>query len=469
MLFNSIAFILFLPAVYSLYWLGGRRYQNILLLLASYVFYGWWDWRFLGLIILSSSVDYWAGLGISAGYRRRAWLLLSLTVNLGALAIFKYLDFGIESFATLLNMLGFEAHLGTLGIILPVGISFYTFQTLSYTIDIYRRRIEPTRDPLSFFTFVAFFPQLVAGPIERAHSLLPQFLGNRRFDPTIAKDGCRQMIYGYLLKVVVADNLAPLVDSAYAAPNDAVGLGLLFATYAFAFQIYGDFAGYSHIAIGCARLFGISLSRNFAYPYFSRSPAEFWHRWHMSLSTWFRDYVYIPLGGSRVPPGRKFRNVLITFVLSGLWHGAGFNFIVWGFFHGLLVAAQWWDPRTRLEQPLGTGSIPQLKDILAVLVTFHLMCIGWVFFRADNLTAAIQIFAAIGTNLMQLNAAIPHNSNLLLIPIVVGIEWLQRGQCHALDIARFGRSTRWAIYLATVFVFAAFGAIETKPFIYFQF
>ncbi len=323
MLFNSVEFFLFLPVVFCLYWSLAPRAQNVLLLAASYLFYGSWDWRFLGLIILSSFTDYIAGEKIANGSRPKAWLLLSLVVNLGALVVFKYLDFGIESLSELLMLFGVTPHLPTLRIVLPVGISFYTFQTLSYTIDIYFGKGKATNDPIAFFTFVAFFPQLVAGPIERATSLLPQFLTTRRFDASLAADGARQILYGMFLKVVIADNLAPIVDAAYGDPSNTSGLTLLLATYAFAFQIYGDFAGYSHIAIGCSRLFGVSLRRNFAYPYFSSNAREFWQRWHMSLSTWFRDYCYIPLGGNRCSVLRSKFNVFVTFLLSGLWHGAG--------------------------------------------------------------------------------------------------------------------------------------------------
>jgi D-alanyl-lipoteichoic acid acyltransferase DltB (MBOAT superfamily) len=354
-------------------------------------------------------------------------------------------------------------------LILPVGISFYTFQTLSYTIDVYRKRIEPTDDPLAFFAFVAFFPQLVAGPIERGASLLPQFEKNRVFDASAAADGLRQMLWGFFLKVVIADNLSSVVDAAYADPNGVSGLELLLATYAFAFQIYGDFAGYSHIAIGCARLFGFNLMRNFAYPYFSRSLAEFWHRWHISLSSWFRDYVYVPLGGSRVSPLRRRLNVLVTFVVSGLWHGAGFTFIVWGFIHGLLVAAQWWKPHTKIDEPGGERWAPRFGDLLKMVVTFHIVCAGWVFFRANSLENAIAICRRVA--LHPLPAPIEPNITMTvpLILAVVLVEWTQRRHPHALAIGRFGRPTRWLLYAATCLAIVAVGRVEAVPFIYFQF
>jgi D-alanyl-lipoteichoic acid acyltransferase DltB (MBOAT superfamily) len=466
MLFDSYHFFVFLPVVYLLYWSASRRVQNALLLVASYVFYGWWDWRFLGLIVASSLVDYVAALGIVSGRRRRAWLALSLVVNLGALGVFKYLDFGIESFAALLEAIGLTPHLPTLRLVLPVGISFYTFQTLSYTIDVYRGRLEPTRDVLAFFAFVAFFPQLVAGPIERAEHLLTCFLHDRRFDASRAADGCRQILYGLFLKIVVADNLASIVDAAYAHPDRASGSALLFGTYAFAFQIYGDFAGYSHIAIGCGRLFGIDLRRNFAYPYFSQSPAEFWRRWHISLSTWFRDYVYIPLGGGRGGAIRRACNVLVTFVLSGLWHGAGATFVVWGGLHGLFVAAQGWAPRTDLADPVPTVS---LRALVRVVLTFHLMSLAWVFFRAPTTSDATGIVRRIAGAVVHGEIAAPDDMLLLLVGTVVGIEWRHRRAAHPLQLDTAAGWQRWAAYGTLVLAMALFGRVETIPFIYFQF
>ncbi len=468
MLFNSYPFLLFLPIVFAAYWAFGRRTQNVVLLAASYVFYGFWDWRFLGLIVLSSLVDFVAGQAIQSGRRRRMWLGASLLVNLGALAVFKYLDFGIESLAALLRTLGFDAHPATLGIVVPVGISFYTFQTLSYTLDVYRGRVRATQDPLAFFAFVAFFPQLVAGPIERAKNLLPQFLRDRVFDPELATDGCRQMLYGLLLKVVVADNLALVADAAYQAPDQADGWTLLFATWAFAFQIYADFAGYSHIAIGCARLFGFSLMRNFATPYFSRSPAEFWRRWHISLSTWFRDYVYIPLGGNRVAPLRASFNVLVTFVSSGLWHGAGLTFVVWGGFHGLLVALQARLAPDADERPLEGRTLTSPRELGRLILTFQLVCVGWVFFRAKSLADAWLVLRTISSGIF---TALPHGASpaLLVIPPLLVLEWWQRDAPHG--FARLGgtRPARWGLYATALLALALFGQVQTVPFVYFQF
>ena len=340
MLFNSVAFAVFLPIAFASYWLAGRtshRLQNAILLVLSYVFYAWWDVRFLALIVLSSFTDYFVGLRMGAAKsrgERKALMGVSLAMNLGLLAVFKYLGFFAGQFGELLQGLGFAVDDVTLSILLPVGVSFYTFQTLSYTIDVYREQLEPERDMVAFFAFVAFFPQLVAGPIERASRLLPQIAKARRFDVSHAREGLRMMLWGLIAKVVIADNLAPIVDDIFATPGDQDSLRLLWGAVAFAFQIYGDFAGYSLIAIGVARLFGIELMWNFAYPYFSTSIADFWRRWHISLSSWFRDYVFIPLGGSRTTEPLWARNILVTFTVSGLWHGANWTFLMWGFLHG---------------------------------------------------------------------------------------------------------------------------------------
>jgi len=465
--FSSLAFVVFLPCVYLAYWALGRRAQNLLLLGASYLFYGWWDYRFLGLIVLSSAVDYAAGRGIRAAQSpgaKKRWLALSLLMNLGALGVFKYLGFGVASFAALLEQLGVQAHLPTLRLVLPVGISFYTFQTLSYTIDVYRGRLEASERPLDFFTFVAFFPQLVAGPIERASALLPQIAQVRSFDATRAADGARQMLYGYLLKLVLADNLAPLVDQAFADPAQAGAWGLTWGSYAFAFQIYGDFAGYSHIAIGCARLFGIDLRRNFAYPYFSGDLVEFWRRWHMSLSTWFRDYVYVPLGGSRVTDARRRANVVLTFVLSGIWHGAGLNFVLWGLLHGVLVAAQGKRAPSDLDQPGGEG-----WSWWRALLTFHLVVALWVLFRAPNLGVAAEVWARILRDIWSDPFVGPPLIPLLLVLACLGWEWLQRRRPHGFDLAHLPRPLRWVIYLGAVLALAALGGVHQVPFIYFQF
>ncbi len=464
MLFNSLTFLVFLPAVFAIYWALPRRGQNAFLIAASYVFYGWWDWRFLGLIVLSSLVDYQAGPGIARGRAPRRWLAASLVANLGTLAVFKYLDFGIETMSALLESLGLEGHPQTLGLVLPVGISFYTLQTLSYTIDIYRGRTTPVRDPVAFFAFVAFFPQLVAGPIERARNLLPQFLAERSFDSRAATDALLQMAYGLWLKAVVADNMGMVADWSW-AQGQTTGWTVLLGGYSFAFQIYGDFAGYSHIAIGAARLFGFRLMRNFAYPYFAADPAEFWRRWHISLSTWFRDYVYIPLGGGRRGRARRWLNLIVTFGLSGLWHGAGLQFIVWGLYHGLLVALQWWRAPFREERPLGaSGRSP--RALLGALVTFHLIGLGWILFRSDSLAQAQHMLAALagpwpGEPLW--------NPWFLAVAVTMALEWAQRRRPHGLALPGAGNATRLAVFALTALLVVLLGRVDVVPFIYFQF
>lgn len=342
MLFNSVEFLLFLPVVFLLYWYVFRplRWQNLFVVMASYVFYGWWDWRFLILIAFTTLCSYISGILLerAEGKRiRQKWIsAANIIINLSILGVFKYYDFFGENFSALLRLFGMEADWVTLNIILPVGISFYTFQALSYTIDVYQHRIKPTHDITAFFAFISFFPQLVAGPIERATNLLPQMLKERTFNYAQAVDGCRQILWGFFKKMVIADNCALAVGQIWDSYTEQSGFMLLMGGFFFTFQIYGDFSGYSDIAIGTARLFGINLMRNFNYPYFSRDIAEFWRRWHISLTTWFRDYIYIPLGGSRCSRWKVMRNTLIIFLVSGFWHGANWTFIVWGAYHALL-------------------------------------------------------------------------------------------------------------------------------------
>ena len=396
MLFNSIEFSIFLPIVFALYWLIGQeqiKLQNILLLAASYLFYGWWDWRFLSLIAFSSILDFSIGqrMAVSENQRQRKFLLtLSLCVNLGFLGFFKYFNFFTESFAAAFTWFGHPIEATRLDIILPVGISFYTFQTLSYTIDIYRKQLQPANNLIDFLTFVSFFPQLVAGPIERATNLLPQFSKERHFDLEKAIDGMRQILWGLFKKVVVADNCAIWVNDIFANYGDYSGSTLLLGAILFAFQIYCDFSGYSDIAIGVARLFGFNLMRNFAFPYFSRDIAEFWRRWHISLSTWFRDYLYIPLGGSRGGTSMKVRNTFAIFLVSGFWHGASWTFLVWGllnalYFLPLLLLKQ---NRKNTNTVAENSWLPSPRECVQMGITFFITVIAWVFFRAENLTDA---------------------------------------------------------------------------------
>jgi len=387
MLFNSIEYLIFLPIVFIVYWLLklNYKYQNILLLISSYVFYGWWDYRFLSLIIFSSFIDYFVGKKIEKANgkeNKKRWLLVSLCSNLGLLAIFKYYNFFADSFASTMSTLGWEVNDLTLNIILPVGISFYTFQTLSYSIDIYREKIKSCKDIIAFFTFVSLFPQLVAGPIERASNLIPQIEKRRSLNSTLVKTGIFQIFIGLFRKVAIADNLGVYVDAAYANHEIHNGSTLLIATIFYAFQIYFDFSGYSDIAIGSAKLFGFKFNRNFNLPYFSKTLTEFWRKWHMSLSYWLRDYLYISLGGNRKGEILTYRNLLLTMLLGGLWHGSSWNFIIWGGIHGLFLS---FEKFTFSKLKINTF------NAFGFLYTFIVVLIAWVFFRAVDLNTAINI------------------------------------------------------------------------------
>lgn len=471
MIFNSITFVVFLAIVFPLYWALNRRRQNVLLLVSSYVFYGWWDWRFLSLLLVSSLFDFWLGqrIAASAGARqRKAYIVLSLISNLGLLGFFKYFNFFADSFAQLIAGFGLTASFTTLNIVLPVGISFYTFQSLSYTIDVYRGRCPATHSLVEFLAFVSFFPQLVAGPIERATNLLGQFAAERHFDLAHAKDGIRQMLWGLFQKIVIADGVAEYVKVAYAGGTTDNGGRMLLATVFFSFQIYGDFAGYSNIACGCARLFGFSLMRNFAYPYFSRNIAEFWQRWHISLSTWFRDYLYIPLGGNRRGFGITVRNVLLTFTISGLWHGANWTFICWGALNGLLFLPVLLYRRFAAE-PRTARPEPGWTDLPAMALTFALCLCAWVFFRAENLAHAAGVFRAVFGAFDVHTFLYDAPRAKFLILAMVAAEWIQRRRVHPLDIAGWPLPARWAAYYGVAAAVLLFGTFRHTPFIYFQF
>lgn len=485
MSFASLTFVIFLAAVFLVHWAVPRvRWQNAVLALASVVFYGWWDWRFCGLLIASALVDFALGraLGTTAAPRRRRLLLgLSVVFNLGLLGTFKYFGFFADSFALALAALGWETSWTTLHLILPIGISFYTFQTLSYTIDIYRRHFEPQRDLLAYLAFVGFFPQLVAGPIERASHLLPQFLRGRAFDPAEAAEGLRFILWGLLKKMVLADNLAALVTGPFATPGVATPASLVLATVAFAFQIYCDFSGYSDIAVGAGRLFGIRLVRNFACPYLATSITEFWRRWHISMSTWFRDYVYIPLGGSRGPASATTRNLLLTTGLSGLWHGAAWHFVAWGLLHGIYLVAerhlQWRtvpgpDPGTAISRP--TTSI--LPPLMAGLRTFALVGLAWVLFRVDAIDDAFLIYGRIGRGLLSVDfyvglahLVVAHRWPLLGIAGLMAAEFLQRQRWHPLAMESWPRLPRWVAYTTLTWAILLLGTSRVGEFIYFQF
>jgi len=479
MLFNSLEFFLFLPVVFLLYWFvfhRSLRAQNLLVLVASYFFYGWWDWRFLGLIFLSSMVDYVLGLALHGqeDARRRKWLLAaSMGFNLGLLGFFKYFNFFADSLATALASVGVQANPTTLDVLLPVGISFYTFQTMSYTLDVYKRQLEPTRDLVSFLAFVSFFPQLVAGPIERASALLPQFLRPRSFDQAQARDGMRQILWGLFKKVVVADNAAEQANWVFSNHQALSSPMLWWGIFCFAFQIYGDFSGYSDIAIGTARLFGFQLMRNFAFPYFSRDIGEFWRRWHISLSTWFRDYLYIPLGGSRAGKLARIRNIVITFTVSGFWHGANWTFVVWGFLNGLYYIPLMLREKHKqnTDDPAEGRLLPGPRELFQIGSTFALTLVAWVFFRARSMGEALAYLAGMFDPRRFLGDVVNHDNAprvLLFIAFAVGVEWLQRKKQHGLQIDALPVWFRWPVYYAlAIAVMLFFG--QEKEFIYFQF
>ncbi len=480
MLFNSIEFAVFLPIIFALYWFvfnKNLKNQNLLLLVASYVFYGWWDERFLLLILFSSLVDYLVGIGLSQEneVRKRKLLLgISICVNIGFLGFFKYFNFFAESFVEAFTFFGVPFEAARLNIILPVGISFYTFQTLSYSIDVYRRKLEPTKDIVSFLAFVSFFPQLVAGPIERATNLLPQFHKHRVFEYEKAVDGMRQILWGLFKKIVIADNCAPYVNEVFQSYGDHSGSTLLLAAVLFAFQIYSDFSGYSDIAIGTARLFGFNLMKNFAFPYFSRDMAEFWRRWHISLSTWFRDYLYIPLGGSRGGNWMRIRNTFIIFLVSGFWHGANWTFLVWGFLNALYFLPLMLTDKNRshLNHIAEGKRLPSLKEFAQIVSTFLLTVIAWIFFRAESVGAACSYIGGIFSYSFFSAPRQPSNTTLILIIVFIVIEWIQREKDHALQLGyrdtTLSQILKWTLYIVIIFVIMAYGGMQ-EDFIYFQF
>lgn len=476
MLFNSSTYALFLPIVFLLYWFvfnKKTKNQNLLILTASMIFYGWWDWRFLLLILASSLIDFYASLKIlsSPDYAKKKWLLkLTLISNLGILGIFKYFNFFSESLKDFMQLFGFHPDFITLNVILPVGVSFYTFQTMSYTIDVYRGKLTPTKDIISYLSFVSFFPQLVAGPIERAKDLLPQFYSPRIFDKNKAVDGLRQILWGLFKKIVIADNCAIYVDQIFTNYQNLEASYLLLGVFYFAFQIYGDFSGYTDIAIGSARLFGFNLNQNFAFPYFSRDIAEFWRRWHISLSSWFRDYVYIPLGGNKVSTSKKVFNVLIVFLLSGLWHGANWTFVIWGLLNGLyfIPLMLFSNHKANTAIVAENSMLPSFKEFMSMLLTFCLTLLAWIFFRSDNLNSSfnfiIQLFSS---SLFTLPSSM--KSSLPLIIIMIVIEWIQRRKMHGLQIDGAPLLLRWCVYIIIIGLIAYFSTGQDMAFIYFQF
>lgn len=480
MLFNSIEFAFFLPIVFVIYWFVTNkelRIQNLLLLFASYLFYGWWDWRFLSLLLFSTVVDFTIAIYLEKTTKisvRKLLLYLSLAVNLGFLGFFKYFNFFAESFANAFTLLGTSISPTRLNIILPVGISFYTFQTLSYTIDVYRRKLKPTRNFIAFGTFVSFFPQLVAGPIERASNLLPQFLKKRDFKYDSAVSGTKQILWGLFKKIVIADNCARHVNEIFNNSSEYSGSALFIGALLFAFQIYGDFSGYSDIAIGTSRLFGFNLKQNFAFPYFSRDIAEFWRRWHISLSTWFRDYVYIPLGGSKGGAWMKVRNTFIIFIVSGFWHGANWTFILWGFLNALyfLPLLLMNNNRNNIDIVSVNKVFPSFKEIVQMSLTFILVVFSWIFFRSESLAQAFTIISKIVSMSF---FEIPRSGTLFiptlqLLVLFVSIEWFGRKGKFGIDtiMLKFPLLIRWSFYYALI-ILILLNITKPTEFIYFQF
>jgi alginate O-acetyltransferase complex protein AlgI len=480
MIFDSLEFALFLGLAFALYWaMPARRLraQNLLVLALSYFFYGWWDWRFLSLIAISSVVDFFAAQGIeraTAQARRRLLLITNLATNLGMLAYYKYADFFADSLAQVAAQVGVELSWSTLHVVLPVGISFYTFQTLSYTLDVYHGSLKATRDPIAFFAYVSFFPQLVAGPIERGARLLPQFQKERRFDAEAAGDGCRRILWGLFKKVVVADSAATIVDAVFAQHGELAAGWLVIAAVAFSIQIYGDFSGYSDVAIGLARLFGFQLSDNFRYPFFARNIAEFWQRWHISLSSWFRDYVYIPLGGSRVGTPRHFFNVLLVFLVSGLWHGANWTFVVWGLIHAILFIPLAVFAR-RAKQVVASGH--GLGDALRICVTFALVTFAFVVFRSESIAGAGSYLFEMITSTHAFSIDDLHGYGVprsavtlcgLTALVMLAVEWRNQRQPHGLCVQNCHWAIRWPAYYALIFAIAVHFDAQ-RPFVYFQF
>lgn len=468
---------MFLPTVFVLYWFVfkpmGRWWQNLFVVGASYLFYGWWDIRFLGLIALTTLFSYVSGIMIERSNRKLWWVWGNAGLNLGILGLFKYYDFFAENMAKLLAGFGIIADSVTLDLVLPVGISFYTFQALSYTIDVYRQKLEPTRDIVAFFAFISFFPQLVAGPIERATNLLPQFLRERSFNYQEGVDGMRMILWGLFKKMVVADNCAQVVNMIFDNYTEYGGMQLLIGAILFSFQIYGDFSGYSDIAVGTARLFGIRLMANFRTPYFSRDIAEFWRRWHISLTTWFRDYVYIPLGGSRVKKSKVARNTAVIFLLSGFWHGANWTFLAWGAYHTLLFQPLIMRGKNRkYRDTVAEGRyLPGVKDCLLILTTFALVMIGWVIFRATNIEMAWDYVVRMVTH-FDFNPGFAGKFALVWVAVMLTVEWVYRHRPYTLDFAAKGlvryRLVRWSVYAAICIACILFSGTQTD-FIYFQF
>ncbi len=477
MIFNSFEYLLFLPIVFLIYWIVFKsvRSRNLFIIAASYIFYGWWDWRFLVLIFLSTLCGYFCGIEIERCFEKgrrgagKALLWVNVILNLGVLFTFKYFDFFTQTFSQLVSLVGWHPDWVTLNLVLPIGISFYTFQVLSYTIDVYRGDMKATHDAPAFFAYISFFPQLVAGPIERASNLVPQFSRHRTFEYAEGVEGLKMILWGLFKKMVVADNCAVGVNHIFAQYQDVGAINLWAGMLLFTFQIYGDFSGYSDIAVGSAKLFGIRLMQNFRTPYFSRSISEFWRRWHISLSQWLRDYLYIPLGGSRKGGVRTSVNLMIVFLSSGLWHGANFTFIAWGAYHAMFLI-----PESVVRRYLGMKSrcdMITIRDFGAIIFTFIIVALGWVLFRAPNMSTAFDYIKLMFTD-FHFSAPAFGMSTIIWILVLLIIDWRMRNRRHGLDFPMRGlwlnRYFRWTFYLAMVFVVLIFSG-TAQQFVYFQF
>lgn len=460
MQFDSYIYALFLPIVFIVYWLLSRKVtiQNIFLLIASYTFYGWWNWKFLGLIAFTSATTFLSGLWIARVKHSTAKGLLwgNVSVNLTILVIFKYLNFFKDSMGDVLKLFGFNPDWPTLQILLPVGLSFYTFQAISYSIDVYRKEIPPTKNVVAFFVYMSFFPQLVAGPIERAKNLLPQFLVTKRFDYGNAVVGMRQILWGLAKKIIIADSLAGIVDYIFYHPSVMSPVSIAIGCMVFAVELYADFSAYSDIAIGSARLLNIKLSRNFRYPFFATTYRDFWRRWHITLMEWFKQYVYIPLGGSRHGHSRTIANVMIVFLLSGLWHGANYTFIIWGIANGVLVIAA-----SKREY------YTSLTKLCRCLMTFLLFAATMVIFRSNNISHLAECLSTFTNGNIALR---PYGISafLYIIPFMA-IEWIGRKQDFAIEHPNMPLAMRWLIYWALLGAIAYFSMGKNIQYIYFQF
>jgi alginate O-acetyltransferase complex protein AlgI len=480
MLFNSIEFTLFLPIVFLLYWFAfgkNLKLQNLFLILASYIFYGWWDWHFLLLIAFTSLSTWLSGIAMHSGKtsvsRAKMIVTASIILNLGILAVFKYYNFFIENFIELFSAFGFQLHSATLKLILPVGISFYTFQALSYSILVYRRTIEPIRDIVAFFAYISFFPLLLAGPIERTTNLLPQFTNRRTFDYSQAVDGMRQILWGLFKKIVVADNCAVAANKIFDTHTDCSGITLAIGAFLYTIQIYGDFSGYSDISIGVSRLFGFNLMRNFAFPYFSRDIAEFWRRWHISLTTWFKDFIYIPLGGSHCSKWKVIRNTWIIFLISGFWHGANWTFIAWGAFHAALFMPLLLLNKNRRNTIIVAENriLPTLKELASMFVTFGLVAIGWIIFRSETILEAYEyIMGMFSPSLFSkpVPIGVPFTLPFAATFVLLIVEWIGRRNQFALQKMPRNPVLRWSVYFLLIFSLINYIGAQ-QDFIYFQF